>query len=255
MPSVRIRQALAVVFLVALCGATAANSAPSKVTAPSKASAFCTPGTIGGGPNPCTPAPLCSKGVKTTKAKPCNTIYEMTIVKQLLRNAALREVAPIQIDPSNIGERQGKGDAVTVITFLDIPAGKYRLSVNNTSGLGYINTFAWHPPVGMVITSITSSQGGKCSLVSGNINCRGGGKGIAPPKCTCEGGGVLTVDFTADGLKPTYNGQYWTYYGVGGADLQILTMTPVPYHIPSFKAAGVDLPLCRPGGPRPCSNT
>jgi hypothetical protein len=147
-------------------------------------------------------------------------------------------------------KRAGRGDAHVVVTFLDIPRGLYRLSVENTSGLGYINTFNWEPPAGMTITAINSSQGGKCSLLSGAISCRGAGKGIPPPpQCICPGGGTLTVDFFADGLKPTY-----PLHGLGVA-LQILTMTPVPYHIPHTPREEVDLPLCRPGGPRPCTST
>jgi hypothetical protein len=131
-----LRAALLGLVLTLSAGAASASASWSTVA---KASAICKPGTIGGA-NPCTPAPLCPKGVKTTNAKPCNTIYEMAIVKQLLRNAALREVAPIQIDPSNIGERPSKG-AVAVLTVLDSSRGLFRLSVTNTSGLAYINAF------------------------------------------------------------------------------------------------------------------
>jgi hypothetical protein len=244
MALVRIRQAFALVFLVALCGAAAANSASNKV------SAVCQVGVKSTAAKPCSPTPVCKAGVKSTTLNPC--VAASAIV-------GAKEVAPIAIDPGDTGERQGLGDAVTVITFLDIPRGLYRLSVNNTSGLGYINTFTWVAPQNMNITQITSSEGGKCQLVEGNISCRGGGKGIAPPKCTCLAGGSLTVNFTATGLSPTFNGKYYTYYGIEGGWLHILTMTPVPYHIPSFLAQQVDLPLCKKGvtstQAHPCATT
>jgi len=229
---VRIRQAMAFVFVVALCGAAAANSATTR------ASAVCQVGTKSTAAKPCTPTPPCATNQKSTTASPC-------VAASLITNAApAKAVAPIAIDPGDTGERQGLGDAVTVITFLDIPRGLYQLSVNNTSGLGYINTFTWVAPTNMNITAITSSEGGVCHLDNGNISCTGGGKGIAPPKCTCQAGGALTVNFTATGLSPTYNGKYYTWYGIEGGWLHITTMTPVPYHIPSFLATQVDEPLC-----------
>jgi hypothetical protein len=67
----------------------------------------------------------------------------------------------------------------------------------------------------------------------------------------------MTVNFTATGNSPTFNGQYWTYYGVVGSWTHITSMTPVPYHIPSFLTPGVDLPICKPGqkstGTDPCT--
>jgi hypothetical protein len=160
--------------------------------------------------------------------------------------------APIDADtlPKN------SADAVTTIRWLDTN-GKYQLEVQNTSGIGYIDTFNWSPPPSLTITAITSAEGGHCSLVGGNIHCS---TKLAPPKCTCEGGGVLTVNFTANGDKPTYANGYWTYYGVEGSYLQIQTVTPVPYHIPSFlSSTATDLPLCAAGKSstkaHPCSKT
>lgn len=92
---------------------------------------------------------------------------------------------------------------------------------------------------------MTSTEGGKCSLVSGNIECNGN---IRPPNCTCQAGGDLTVRFTATGLDPTFANGYWTYHGMVGAYLTIERMTPVPYHIPSaLPKYGADLPLCKKG--------
>ena len=143
-------------------------------------------------------------------------------------------------DPNTLGK--GAADAVTVVSW--VSPGKYELDVQNTSGIGYINQFTWVPPASLTVTAITSSEGGKCSLVGGSIQCNGK---IAPPNCTCLPGGDLTVTFTAKGLEPTFANGYWTYYGIVGAYLQIQQMTPVPYHIPSALPQGADLPLCKKG--------
>jgi hypothetical protein len=161
-------------------------------------------------------------------------------------------------DPGNIAPRHDDSDAQTIFRFLDPAAGKYQIEVDNTSGVGYINSFNWVPPPGMTITRITSTEGGHCALVpnpvpgggSPMISCVGGKKGIAPPKCTCLTGGEMLVNFTAtNDHAPSFNGTYWTYYGIVGAYTKITAMTPVPYHIPSVVPSnqGEDLPLCKKG--------
>jgi hypothetical protein len=138
--------------------------------------------------------------------------------------------------------RHRDGDAVTVVRFLDAATGGYELEVENTSGIGYINRFTWTPPKTLVITRITSSHGGRCSLVPNPaastdtqmIACSGAATGIKPPTCLCSAGGTLLVNFNATTTNPpTYNGQYWTHYGIVGSYTTITSMTPVPYAIPS----------------------
>src|SRR5579872_2365900 len=51
------------------------------------------------------------------------------------------------------------GDAVAVVRW--VSPGLYQLDVQNTSGIGYINTFSWSPPIGLTITAVTSAEGGK----------------------------------------------------------------------------------------------
>ncbi len=106
----------------------------------------------------------------------------------------------------------------------------------------------------MTITAITSSEGGHCHLGTSStgtamIACVGGKKGLAPPKCTCLTGGVMTVNFTATtNPGPSFNGKYWTCYGIVGSSTDITSMTPVPYHIPSFlNSEAPDLPICTKG--------
>ena len=112
-------------------------------------------------------------------------------------------------------------------------------------------TLDWVPPNEMTITAITGSQGGTCHLANNMLMCTGGKhkEGLAPPKCTCRHGGVMTVDFTATGDSPTFNGHWWTYYGIW-SQTDITSMTPVPYQIPSYQNPQTnfaDLPLCDPG--------
>ena len=143
-------------------------------------------------------------------------------------------------DPNTLGK--GSADAVAVVRW--VGPGTYQLDVQNTSGIGYINQFTWVPPGNLTVTAVKSSEGGRCALVGGSIQCNGK---VAPPTCTCLAGGDLVVTFTASGLDPTFANGYWTYYGIVGAFLQIQQMTPVPYHIPSALPSGADLPLCKKG--------
>ena len=225
-----LRQALAVVLFVALCGGVGASASTSESTA------------IGA-------VPVCKTGQKSTTKNPCKKATTTTVAPSAAKALTQDELAALA-DPGDTGGRVNATDAVTIIRFLD-PTGhppKYQLEIENTSGIGYINTFNWVPPTNMTITAITSTEGGRCALISGHISCRGGQKGIAPPKCTCLAGGSMLVNFTATGNEPMFNGQYWTYYGIVGSYTQITSMTPVPYHIPSFlPTTTADLPLCKKG--------
>jgi hypothetical protein len=220
----RFRQAFALAILTAACGSLVAHAATAAV-------------------------PVCKSGQRSTKAKPCVAAKAAKPVVAPLAPGA-KPVPQSQLvtqvaDPGDTGARIGATDADTVVHFLDPMRGLYQIEVFNTSGIGYINTFDWVPPPGMTVTAITSTSGGHCAIDgAGAISCTAGGKGIAPPKCTCLAGGSLTVNFTASGNAPVYNGQYWTYYGVVGDWTHITSMTPVPYHIPSFLTPGVDLPIC-----------
>jgi hypothetical protein len=146
----------------------------------------------------------------------------------------------VAVDPNTLGK--ASADAVAIVSW--ISPGTYQLDVQNTSGIGYIDTFTWHAPINLTITAVTKSVGGKCTLVGGDIQCSGK---VAPPKCTCLPGGDLVVTFTANGLEPSFANGYWTYYGIVGAYLQIQQMTPVPYHIPSALPSFTDLPVCKKG--------
>jgi hypothetical protein len=147
------------------------------------------------------------------------------------------------VDPDTLPK--GSADAVVVVRWL--APDSYQLEVQNTSGYGAIDSFNWVSPVNLTITAVTSSEGGRCALVSGDIQCT---VKLAAPSCTCAAGGDMTVNFTATGLAPTYANGYWTFYGIVGSYLQIQSMTPIPFHIPSFQSPqNVDLPVCKKGQP------
>jgi hypothetical protein len=207
------RQAVALIFVIALCGPLGASAATAGIHG--SAGKQGSEGKQGSAATVAKP-----KAVKPAKAAP-----------------------PELLDPTVLGK--AGADVVTIVRWLNDEgpgAGKYQLEVENTSGIGYIDSFNWNPPVGMTIVAVTSSEGGKCTVSNGSIECKGK---IAPPTCTCTAGGSLTVNFTATGLTRTFADGYWTSYGIVGAYIQIESMTPVPYHIPSTQPSGFqDLPLC-----------
>lgn len=147
-------------------------------------------------------------------------------------------------DPDQ-GAKQGNDAVVVVRQFTNQ---RYELLVQNTSGIGWINTFEWVPPPGMKVTKITRVSAGQCKLVAGDISCT---TKLTPPKCTCRPGGSMTIDFSATGRDPTTQDGHTLTLGVIGSFLRIEKMTPVPYHIPSWigglPTPTTDLPLCKKG--------
>ncbi len=106
--------------------------------------------------------------------------------------------------------------------------GKYRLTVQNISAKGTIDSFTYAPP-GLTISAVSSTRGGVCRVTSnGGISCTGR---LRQPDCLCDGsGGALTVDFTAR-KKPGDTGQP----AFDGRTLHVTSLTPVPHLVPSTK--------------------
>ncbi len=89
---------------------------------------------------------------------------------------------------------------------------RYRITVTNSSNIGFIDSFQWYPPYGVHIVRVTGSSVGHCSIdgVSGfggnqfqtvllypNIFCDK--VGLKPPSCTCQGdGGSVDISFVSD---------------------------------------------------------
>src|SRR5437773_5251631 len=59
------------------------------------------------------------------------------------------------------------------VTLRWVGASKWELYVENTNHNRFINAFEWAPPVGLTITAITSSEGGRCKLSSSSIRSSG----------------------------------------------------------------------------------
>jgi hypothetical protein len=153
------------------------------------------------------------------------------------------------IDPGVLS-RSGS-DILTVVRRVGVGAYRagginhYQLEVTNTSSIGFVNTFEWLPPRGTSIVAVTASSTGHCMVSNGGIVCR---VALRPPTCTCRGdGGRVTIDFTAR-VPPDKAGHE---AGFVGASLDVRSLTPVPYIIPSspLEKPGVnsDLPLCTHG--------
>jgi len=128
-----------------------------------------------------------------------------------------------------VHDASGFGGSDTGIVLTPLDQGRYRLEVQNTSAIGFVNSFTWTPPPGLTITAVTHASGGDCALApKGNISCTGN---LQPPTCLCKGdGGTMTIEFAASGGKETARS---VTHGSVGAKVRITAMKPVPYQIPS----------------------
>jgi hypothetical protein len=106
--------------------------------------------------------------------------------------------------------------------------GKYELEIQNTSRIGYINSFRWAPPPKMKILAVTSSTRGTCKVDSaGAIACAAT---LPPPKCLCRpSGGSVTIDFTTPPTVVLKIQGHSVNPGILGAHLRIDAMTPIHY--------------------------
>jgi hypothetical protein len=143
------------------------------------------------------------------------------------------------VDPDE-QDRSGS-DVTTVVRALGHD--RYQIIVQSVSDAGFINSFWWQAK-NLLISSVTGSSSGSCHVASAtSLQCTG--LTIKPPKCTCEPGGTVTVSFVARNVTGTRGVHYGTVHSI----LRIGDVTPVPYHIPSYKGAGKneDLPICARG--------
>jgi hypothetical protein len=143
------------------------------------------------------------------------------------------------VDPDE--QDRSSPDVTTVVR--ELGHNRYQIVVQSTTNAGFINSFWWQAK-DLIITAVTGSSSGSCQLASAtSLECTG--LTIKPPTCTCETGGSVTVSFTARNLVPTRGVHYGTVHSI----LQVGDVTPVPYHIPSYKgsSSNEDLPLCARG--------
>jgi hypothetical protein len=158
------------------------------------------------------------------------------------------------VDPDS--ENKMGSDLLYVV--LQLPSGRFQLTVTNRSALGFVNSFTWKAPPNVKLTSLLTNANGHCTLSDEQIVCSG--IALKPPSCTCLGdGGKAVLTFTAKQAPPKY-GQHagWEY-----SAMTIGAMTPVPYVIPSSPTEkpgrNADLPLCVKGqtstAAKPCVYT
>jgi hypothetical protein len=144
-------------------------------------------------------------------------------------NVANPRVVPIQGPTGRVQlvKVYGSDDATVV---RPLGGDRFELYVENTSGIGFINSFTWSPPPGWKIKSIAKASGAACSLTGGIVRCTGS---VRPPVCLCTGsGGNVTLDLVINGkTHGTANGKP-VAYGAVGAKLELTKMTPVPFLIP-----------------------
>jgi hypothetical protein len=111
--------------------------------------------------------------------------------------------------------------------------GTYRLVVQNQSGLGAIDTFAWVPGPGWRVTSVLRTSQGECEVVDAALACSG--KIAAPKRCTCQPGGQMTITFrmTAPPTPPRSKKLGTVVVGAVGGYISVKTVTLTKHHIPT----------------------
>ncbi len=153
--------------------------------------------------------------------------------------AASLLVALALLVPAIAGAEQGDPDqAAKVSTDVNLSLetlkhGTYRLLVQNQSGLGAIDSFAWVPGPGWHVTSVIDTSPGKCLVVNAALACSG--KIPAPKRCTCQAGGQMTVTFRMVGPPdpPRSKKQGAIVVGTVGGYFSVKTVTLTNHHIPT----------------------
>jgi hypothetical protein len=143
--------------------------------------------------------------------------------------------------------------ATPTVTLLKLPGlDRFQLRVTNNSGIGFIEGFAWYPPVGMQVLKILRTNSGRCvisgttgiggnqfstAVLNQNIACSN--VHLKPPSCTCNyDGGYSEVSFVVHG-EPLNAGST--------GFLRTTSMTPVLRVVPSqLQSAGATRHCARP---------
>jgi hypothetical protein len=159
------------------------------------------------------------------------------------------------VDPDSMSK---VGSDLETVLSAGSQAHHYKLTIQNTSGMGYVNSLYWSPPSGVTVTKVTGSSVGNCTLTGTSgfggklfpgvvlypkIACAG--LNLKPPSCTCKAdGGRIVISFVAD-----------QFPGLAGS-VGITSATPVLKIIPSF-VQSPDVPKCAKGQSstttKPCS--
>ena len=133
----------------------------------------------------------------------------------------------------------------------------YRLTVTNTSDIGYLNAFQWYAPSGVQIVRVTSASAGRCHssgttgfggsqfatvVLNPNVVCTG--LDLKPPSCRCRNdGGSMVVSFVTSRILP------------GGGLTRVTSMTPILKIIPTQIAGHSVQRVCDLNGSKPVCHT
>jgi hypothetical protein len=138
--------------------------------------------------------------------------------------------SPMPLDP----DQAAKVSSDVNTSLLALDNGTYQLLVQNQSGYGSIDSFAWVPGPGWHVTSVIRTSKGKCVVNAGALACNGQ---ISPPKkCLCQPGGQMTIVFRMTGPKDPPKSKtkgVRTTVGTTGGYFLIKTVTLAKHHIPS----------------------
>jgi hypothetical protein len=138
--------------------------------------------------------------------------------------------SPMPLDP----DQAAKVSSDVNTSLLALDNGTYQLLVQNQSGYGSIDSFAWVPGPGWHVTSVIRTSQGKCVVNAGALACSGK---ISPPKkCLCQPGGHMTIVFRMTGPKSPPKSKtkgVATTVGTTGGYFLIKTVTLAKHHIPS----------------------
>jgi hypothetical protein len=153
-------------------------------------------------------------------------------------SAALVVAAPAWDAPAPSSNRPDPDQGAKASTDVDlslrtISSGFFELVVQNQSGVGYIDSFAWVPGPGWRVTSIAGTSSGTCVVSSGAMSCNAK---IAPPtKCTCLPGGQMAIRFRMSGPRtPRFSKSSGNVViGTAGGYLVVKTVTLIHRHIPT----------------------
>jgi hypothetical protein len=150
-----------------------------------------------------------------------------------LSSAGLARADPLDPDQS------AKVSSDVNLSLRTIKPGVYELTIQNQSGLGFIDTFAWVPGPGWRVTAILDTSHIKCAVNDAAIACSGK---ISPPKqCTCLPGGQVTITFRMTGPRPPQPSKQRgrVQIGTAGGYLVVKTVTLVHRYIPTELPGGV----------------
>jgi hypothetical protein len=142
-------------------------------------------------------------------------------------------LAPVAAAEQGDPDQAAKVSTDVSEALVTVAPGTYRLLIQNQSGVGSIDTFAWVPGPGWHVTSVVKTSQGRCVVVDAALACNG--RIAAPTRCTCLPGGQMAVTFHMTGPPdpPRSKTQGVISVGTAGGYFTVKTVTLVNHHIPT----------------------